>query len=92
MHEAREVKRSQRKKDFQKVKKRKSESYLDFLPEGKLEKCFSEKTRPKSFGPKPPKIPHFCPSNPFCDNQSIFRNISRFLPEGKLENCLSEKA
>ena len=55
MHEAREVKRSHRKKDFQKVKKRKSESFLEFLPEGKLEKFSLEKAQPK--------IPHFCPSD-----------------------------
>ena len=86
MHEAREVKRSQRKKIFRKSK-RKSESFLDFLLRGKPENPFQRKPHPK-----PPKILHFRPVDPFCDNQSIFGNISRFLPEGKLENCISEKA
>ena len=46
MHEAREVKRSQRKKRFSESQKRKSESFLDFLPRGKLKNA--SKRRPES--------------------------------------------
>jgi len=75
------------KKDFQKVKKRKSESFLEFSPEGKLEKFSLEKAQPKTN----PKFPIFAHQTSFATLRVFSESLLDFLPVGKLEKCISEK-